>query len=832
MRKLICLCLVFTVAALGGLVAARNAASSGDWKAVKEAMEKRRPQTAIQELEPIVKRTLQAQDHDEATKAIALQVMLESQIQGGKAEERITRLESRMKELPEPMRPMMEVVLANWYWTFFQQNKWRFVQRTQTDQPPGDDILSWDLPRILSEIDSHFQAALEAEKWLQDTPVSEFDELLTEGSMPDSYRPTLFDFVVYDALKFYSAGEQAGAAAQDAYVLQAASPILSPPGDFLAWKIESTDTDSPTLKAIRLYQRLMRFHKANQRDMALAEADLSRLKFGYNKAFGEEKNARYKAALTGFVEHWKNEPISARALAAHAEVLRSERLLVDAHRLAERGWKAFPESVGGKQCYNLIQDIEAREIDVRIERVWNNPWPSIVVDYRNLTEIHFRAVRYDWEELIGRANHNPGRVDGKLREEVLGKEPDLEWSRDLPPTEDYLSKEATFEVPDHLEPGFYFLIASPDSEFREQDNRVLAQEFFVSPLALVLRTGTTGSVEGFVLHADTGEPIEGARVRPWLRKRVVREYNWVEQSSVKTDADGQFRVDGPSRESYAILVEHDGYAISSHNQVRGHGRREESKPFERTVFFTDRSLYRPGQTIRFKGIRVSVDQQRDNYETIEGKSVTVVFEDANGEKISEQECRTNAFGSFSGSFTAPRDRLTGRMVLRDATDRGSQTHVSVEEYKRPKFKVELESPEEAAQLGAKVHVPGIAKAYTGAAIGNAQVEYRVVREVRYPIWWRWRCWWNPPRSEAQEIAHGSTTTESDGSFTVPFTARPEPSVSEKDEPTFRFTVHADVTDTTGETRSDQRAIQIAYTSLQASMSTDDWLVAGEEVKIR
>ncbi|MGM0488036.1 MAG: hypothetical protein ACQESR_14895 [Planctomycetota bacterium] len=65
-----------------------------------------------------------------------MQIMLQSQIQEGKAEERISRLEKRMTELPEAMQPMMEAVLANWYWTFSQQNKWRFVRRTQTDQPP------------------------------------------------------------------------------------------------------------------------------------------------------------------------------------------------------------------------------------------------------------------------------------------------------------------------------------------------------------------------------------------------------------------------------------------------------------------------------------------------------------------------------------------------------------------------------------------------------------------------------------------------------------------------------------------------------------------------
>ena len=132
MRKLICLSLLVPFSALGVLLAALAQQPQGDWKAVQDAMNKRRPQTAIQLLEPIIKATMQANDYDEATKAIAMKIMLESMIEGGKAEERITRLQAALEDLPEPMKPMMEVVLANWYWDYFRQNRWRFIQRTQT----------------------------------------------------------------------------------------------------------------------------------------------------------------------------------------------------------------------------------------------------------------------------------------------------------------------------------------------------------------------------------------------------------------------------------------------------------------------------------------------------------------------------------------------------------------------------------------------------------------------------------------------------------------------------------------------------------------------------
>lgn len=825
--------LLVSGAALGVLLAAWEEPLGEPWKAVQEALQNQRPQTAIEQLEPIIETAMQTRQYAEATKAIALKAMLESEIQGGKPEERITRLEAAMQDLPEPMRPMMEVILAHWYWNYFQENRWRFLQRTQTAEPVSEDILTWDLPRILGEIDAHFTAALKADAWLRQTPVAEFDALLTKGTMPDSHRPTLFDFVVYEALRFYTAGEQAGAAAQDAFVLTADSPVLGTPGEFVAWEIATADTQSPTLKAIRLYQRLMVFHKEANQDLALAEADLSRLEFAFATAVGEEKNARYKTALTGFANHWKAQPIAARALAAKAEVLRGEGDLVAAHEVAAQGRQAFPDSPGGHLCHNLLLQIEAKEIQVSIERVWNNPWPAIQVEYRNLSQVHFRAVAADWLELVRQGDYLQRGVDDELRGKLLAAQPARSWSHDLTPTSDYQAATARFDVPDGLQPGYYFLIASPDAGFGEQDNLVMAQEFWVSPLALVVRTGgTAGRVEGFVLDADTGEPIAGATVRSWVQQRVVRRYEWVEKQRGKTDANGLFQIAGSADQMYTLLAEHNGHAISTQNAARPYGGREEAEPFERTVFFTDRALYRPGQTISYKGICVSVDQRRDQYQTLTDKKVTVVLEDANGQEVARQTVRSNKFGSVSGTFTAPRDRLTGRYTLRDAADDASRTFVSVEEYKRPKFKVELAAPAEAARLGDTVRVPGTARAYTGAAIGDAQVQYRVVREVRYPIWWYWRCWWNPPQAESQEIAHGTVTTGSDGKFTIDFTARPDPSVSEKDEPVFRFTVYADVTDISGETRSDQRSVHVAYTALQASLQADPWQVAGQDVKIR
>jgi len=801
------------------------------WKQVEQAMDKGLPKTAIEQLEPILQAALADKNYPEAIKAITTRIALEGNIQGNKPEERIIRLQAAIDDAPEAMRPMMESVLANWYWHYFRQNSWRFMQRTATAEPPGEDFTTWDLPRIFAEIDTHFTKALAAERELTRIPVADYDDLLVKGTMPDRYRPTLYDFVVYNALEFYTSGEQAAAKPQDAFDLSADGPIFSPADQFMAWQPQTTDEESPTRKATRLYQQLLRWHQDDADRTAFLSADLERLVFGWNKAFGEEKNARYKAALKRFVDAFGDEEISALARYHSARVLQDDQDLVEARRLAEQGWRAFPESVGGRLCYNLIQTIEAKSATILTERVWNKPWPTIQLTYRNVDKVFFRVVPWDFQQRVSTQTWHPEYLDEADQKSLLARQPVLEWSADLPATDDYRERVEDLPAPQDLKPGFYFLVASHDPAFSGGKTPLSYVAFWVSHLALVTRTHYgDGILEGFVLDADSGDPLPETKVRAWQRGGDNR---WTERQATQTDANGLFRMRASQQNNLLVLAEYKDQSLCTSQPYSVWSGRRPPQPYTRTVFFTDRSLYRPGQTIQYKGICLRVDPNRDDYKVIPNQELRVVFFDVNGQEIERQSHRTNDYGSFHGSFTAPRDRLMGRMVLRvDGTPEG-RTSVRVEEYKRPKFQVTLDAPKTAPKLNDAVSLQGTATAYTGAAVDGAKVRWRVVRQVQYPYWWFWRRWWLPPRPQAsQEIAHGTAATDAGGRFTIEFPAKPDPSVPEKDEPTFQFSVYADVTDTAGETRSAQRAINVGYTALKATLSADSWLTAEQPVTVR
>ena len=475
----------------------------------KAPADKGLPRTAIKEIEPAIAKALQEKAYPQAIRLIARKIALEGEIQGNKPEEKIIRLDAEIAKAPAAMQPLLEVIQADWYWQYFQQNRWRFMQRTATAASPGKDFTTWDLPRLFAEIEKHYQKALAAEEQLKKIPVATFGELLDKGTMPDSYRPTLYDFVAHQALEFYNSGEQAAAASEDAFELSADSPIFRPAEEFVAWKNPhpdhaymvpalsqggkgDLDSDSITLKAIRLYQQLLRFHQDDKDKSAFLDADIERLSFGYNKAVGEEKAALYKAALKRFVKQWGDHPISAIARYRWAAVLQQENSLLEAHDLAQQGVQAFANTPGGNLCYNLVKQIESKSASIMTERVWNEPSPAIRVTYRNLTKVYFRLVRQDWVASL-KSGVFPGQwLDDARRRALLARKPDLDWSADLPASEDYQQRVEDLAVPKDLKPGFYYLLSSHDPKFSDKNNVVSFTDVWVSKLALVTRQNGGG----------------------------------------------------------------------------------------------------------------------------------------------------------------------------------------------------------------------------------------------------------------------------------------------------------------------------------------------------
>ena len=795
------------------------------WQQIAKAKKDKLPKTQMKLLDAVYQSAVADKSYPEAVKAMCQRIHVEASINQPAAPFSIKKLIEKSEEVPDELKPVTNAILANWFYQFFQQNRWKFAQRSQTAGTVSDDFETWDLRRILQEIDGAFTKALADKENLKTIPIGDYDQLLQKGSVDDSHRPTAFDFVANEAIAFYALDEQI-VRGQGAFDLLADSPIFSGVDEFSVWKPATKDNDSYLLRAVTLYQELLSFHKDDEDPTAFLDTDLNRLAFANQHSSGDEKKPRYQASLKRFGQQHAKHPLSSRALAMLAQSHFSDSEFGLAHQYATTGSKRFPDTYGGKRCLDIIGQIERPKLLLGVETVWNAAKPQFSVHYQNLDQVHFRLVKFDYQAWKF-STATPDYLAGPERQKVMALPAVKSWSVDLKPLEDFKSGEQQLDAPLDIPAGSYLLLASGQPDFATDDNFLQAKHIWKSDLGCV----QYGSPEkdrcsGQVFHAITGQPVAGATIRIDYWIRDGRNSRVASGGSTTTDANGMY--EAAAGQTTRLIIDHDGQQLGFiHNRRRQSGTKPRSD--RSNHLFTDRSIYRPGQTIHFKGICTSSNQMLHNYVVDSKRSVTVELRDKSNQVIETQTFLSNEFGSFSGSFTAPKNVATGQMTLRT---RNGSTKLRVEEYKRPKFRVEIEQPEEAYSIDEEVELTGTATAYTGAAIDGAKVTYRVVRSIGYPDWWYGRCWWFPRNDSQQQLVNGTLETDTDGSFKIKFKALPDKSADAKGQPVFTYQVFADVTDSAGETRSATQTIKIGFTSLKASMETGDWLTASDPVEFK
>jgi uncharacterized protein YfaS (alpha-2-macroglobulin family) len=352
----------------------------------------------------------------------------------------------------------------------------------------------------------------------------------------------------------------------------------------------------------------------------------------------------------------------------------------------------------------------------------------------------------------------------------------------------------------------------------------------VSNISYVHRTLNDGSTEFFVLNRQSGEPLQGVTANVYTQRysSLRSEYEQVKSGTYTTDTKGYFKVlffKNEDRRDFSVTFTKgaDFNSTESIDKRYYYGEtiyqyKQDTRDWDiQTFFFLDRAIYRPGQTVYFKGLVINTDGKNPAIRTKYPTSITLY--DVNQQEVAEVNVTTNEYGTFNGVFTAPSSGLTGNMRLVN-NDGSGEISFSVEEYKRPKFEVGFNPITASFKLNEQIKAEGFAKAYSGANIDGATVTYRVVRVANFPFWW-WYRWGHYPASPQMEIINGTTTTDENGKFTVDFQAIPDLSVDRASDPTFNYTIYADVTDINGETHSSSTTIAVAYKSLLVGISMTD-----------
>ncbi|MBR5378804.1 MAG: hypothetical protein IK135_06765, partial [Bacteroidales bacterium] len=784
------------------------------WKKVKENLEKNLPESAEKELDAIEQQAAKDKNGIQLLKTyLYRQKIFQFTSEEDPDQYFIQYAESKIGQLDEVCNALLHEEIARAYANYLESNEWTINENLPID---GDlskvEMKYWDKESFKTRIYQHYNEALMPIEALKKAKTEDFMVLYENKENNEKYleyEASLFEFMFHRVANYYQGEANADDAEGDT------EKWWLPAKDFV--KADLGTADNPLAKCLKIYQDLIAYNLKEKNEDVLIYNDFKR--FGFvNGILG--KDDQYQAAMEDLKAQHNDNPLSAEITALMARNLMnqyennsSDSTYFDNYKKAkamcEEAIAKFPKSQGAKNCENLIKHIEEPQIDITLNSVQlpNEAIPA-VLEYKNTTKPYYRIVKVSEKEL-----KQLQLVDHKkdLIRVLNSKNAIAEQELTLTPEADYRHHSTLIALP-ALEEGFYYLTATTKQDIKSED-KTLIISFQVSNLGYITDSKYE-QMTAVVVDRKTGKTVEGVTVefcrREWDYK--AREYKTIVLNTVKSDKNGKAVMTGEKgrmtsfyinlRNGNDVLLSDINFSIGSPNRNDG--------VYHMTTLFTDRAIYRPGQTVYFQGV---VKRSQDKEQTlVNGYSEKVTFKDANWQEISSAQFTTDEYGSFSGSFVIPTDRLNG--VFHLITGHGSST-IRVEEYKRPTFEVTFERPKEQYKLNQEVTVHGDVKAYAGFGLDDVEYSYRVIRKTSFP----WRCWWWwYPVVEDEQITHGKARTDENGKFAVTFNLKPSKTIAPEKQPMFTYEIEVTATSKQGETHADTYSIRAGYNEI--AISTD------------
>lgn len=419
------------------------------------------------------------------------------------------------------------------------------------------------------------------------------------------------------------------------------------------------------------------------------------------------------------------------------------------------------------------------------EKVW------VQLDVRNLQNLKISISRLNIT-----ADNDYNAQDEATYKMLLKKTTKLhqkDFSRDYYGRPDYETVKDSIEIGGNLPLGAYLMEVTSDNTGIAPQREL----FYVSNLAVMIQQLPDDKHRYVVVNATDGQPVPGAKIMLYDRDYDVKTGKWkrLVHARLTTDENGEAyfkNVDG----NVLISTSNDKFTPAKDIYLSRTRYYEQKDDKIKHQLFTDRSIYRPGQTVHASAISYIVKKGLDA--SVPGKSMELNFilRDANGKQVAEQKATTDEYGTASVDFELPKEGQTGLYFI---SVNGTVTkYVRVEEYKRPTFEITFPKVNEKYNWGDTVVVKATAKTYAGIPVQGAKVEYQVTR--------RNQLWWWGAGSAGQLVKTDSCVTREDGTFDVEIPL--EASLSGKDEVDmsdfmriarfFNFEVSAIVTDISGE----------------------------------
>ncbi len=746
----------------------------------------------------------QNKDEVQFCRVVLTKMQIGSLDQADFIKEKLPYLEKVLDETQEELcKVLLNYTIGLIYFNYWESNQSQVPPSIGNMNTAEMELKEWSAEIFLSKIDLHFDAALGIKR-AKDISVKELPELFDSEETALDYK--VWDFIILEKIRIYQSDlvrNHLGGSDNECSVCS----LLGK--SFRAATITVPKEDNSKAKVADLYQNLqMKLVQYRQNEL-LIKSEVDKIAF-----FEVNQNERKQRLLSLRDEY--READKERRIDYELGII----TISESHTVVEKQKKAIlleeakalfqtvisnTNNSSFKQNANLqIEQIELPELSAMIEQVAIPNKPILLhLNYKNIEKVYYRIYRLDLEEYM-----NP---DKNFPNDFKGKDIMIEEGINLPASL-YKNVSQSIDIKlNQLPSGYYGIALSNNPKFNDKKKNVIfASHFLVS--SLYINHYFNESSDEHILECInrvTGEKIENATFEVYNRiyNSDKRKSEFIEINGAK--AGDQFRLPFTSNNRFFPLVRKDGEFFMILNGITHYKYRD--RPYQSAEILTDRSIYRPGQEIYFKGFLIAYNNSKIPSAS-SSEQIKVELYDPFNQKIADKDLKTEKGGAFDGKFEIPSDLQNGNISFRVSTGNKQinvSKYVKVEEYKRPKFKVEFFDSNQQVKLDAQVSATIRAEAFTGITISDAQVRYKVYRNSWFPYFYRGCLGYYPPFNSSKIlIESGTTVTDTDGQAEISFVA-----ISDKRQsstwPNFTYTIEVDVTDGSGETRSATKEINIS-----------------------
>lgn len=428
----------------------------------------------------------------------------------------------------------------------------------------------------------------------------------------------------------------------------------------------------------------------------------------------------------------------------------------------------------------------------------------LVAEFKNVKEfsVNIYEVKDNFLPLMQFARSPYDNAYSKIKKSLVRKE-----VFQLNHPQDYQLHKTSIEMK-ALPSGIYVAEYEVSSSKPDQDSNQ-SFYFIVSNYKIIYQNKNEGNQlanELKLISSENGQPITNEN---------LTFYEFVEGKALnkvvgKTGENGVFKFPMTNSKDYyrAILIQQPKTNDFQLMQIYGNNNREIYNPNKQTrtkaQIFTDRAIYRPGQTVYFKVITTKIDNEIES--VVSNLKQKITLKDANNQEVSVQDFTTNEFGSYHGSFILPKGKLNGNFtILTDGNSNGYK-YIKVEEYKRPKFEVTFDPVKDEYKYGQTIELKGKAMMFSGVALSNTNVNYEIKKQN---IRWRYFPWY-PNDNDNENSILGEVKTNEKGEFTIKLDLKKDEKIEGIQIDNYQ--INASATDINGETQTANTNLKVASVS--------------------